>query len=489
VREEAVRERLRAVGEPARWRGTPPEAFAGFGTDSRTVGAGDLFCAILGTRVDGHRFLSEVATAEAGAAVVEEVDRDVDLPQLKVADARRAAAHLASLFRGDPGDRLRLVGVTGTNGKTTTVWMLQHLLEGAGLRAGSIGTLGTIRPNGRVREGELTTPGPVALMGSLADLADAGAEAAALEVSSHALDQRRVDALRFEAAVFTTLTREHLEYHPDMESYRAAKLRLVERVAADGSCAVLAGEEAWARVDFGGRRVVRYGQAPEADVRAEDLEEERDGIAFRLRDGSWSARVRLPMPGRMNVTNALGAWAAARSLGARPEVLADHLEDLPQVPGRFEVLRREPPAVIRDYAHTPDAVRRALATLRSGLAGRLLVVFGAGGDRDPGKRPLLGEAVAEQADLAFVTTDNPRSEDPREISAQVIASMPTERYRVVLDRRQAIRDAMAEAGPGDLVVLLGKGHETYQHVGERKLPFDEARIVRRVAAELEGGGP
>ncbi len=488
MREEAVRERLRAIGEPARWRGTPPATFAEFRTDSRTVGEGDLFCAIPGTRVDGRRFLPEAAEAGAGAAVVEEADRDVDLPQVEVADARRSAAHLASLFRGDPGDRLRLVGVTGTNGKTTTVWMLRHLLQGAGIRAGSIGTLGTVRPDGEVREGELTTPGPVALMGSLADLAEAGAEAVALEVSSHALDQRRVDALRFEAAVFTTLTREHLEYHPDMESYRAAKLRLVERVAADGSCAVLAGEEAWARADFGGRRVVRYGHDPEADVRAEDLEEEPDGIAFLLRDGSWSGRVRLPMPGRMNVTNALGAWAAARSLGARPEELAEHLEGLPQVPGRFEVLRRGTPAVIRDYAHTPDAVRRALATLRSGLEGRLLVVFGAGGERDPGKRPLLGEAVADRAELAFVTTDNPRSEDPREISAQVVAAMPTERYRVVLDRREAIRRAMAEAGPGDLVVLLGKGHETHQDVGGRKIPFDEAQIVRQVAAELEGGG-
>lgn len=481
-----MRRRLRETGNPGEWWGEPPSLYREFRTDSRQVGEGDLFCAIRGTRVDGHRYLPEVAGAGAGAAVVEEVRTDVDLPQLAVDDTRSAAAHLASLSRGDPGEDLRLVGVTGTNGKTTTAWMTRHLLGAAGLRAGAVGTLGTVLPDGAIRKGELTTPGPLELMDALSELRAAGATAGAIEASSHALDQRRIDALHFDVGIFTTFGREHLEYHPDMATYRSAKLRLGELVREDGTCAVLAGEDAWETARFGDRRVVTYGLSEAADIRADELEPARSGIAFRLVEPAFSTRVRLPMPGRMNVSNALGAWTAARALGGDPSELATRLEDLPQIPGRFEILREDPPAVVRDYAHTPDAMERALETLRVGVRGRLLVVFGAGGDRDPGKRPLMGRAVSEGADHAFVTTDNPRSEDPAEICEQIVAAMPPERYSLVLDRREAIARAMAEAGPHDLVVLLGKGHETYQALGDRTVPFDEAAVVRELAPASDG---
>lgn len=491
IEEGNVRRRLRQRDLGGAWRGDPPGGFRGLSVDSREVEAGDLFVAVSGVRADGHDFLAEAARAGAAGAVVERPSAGVDLPQLVVADSRAAVAHLASLFAGDPGAELdTLVGITGTNGKTTTAWLTRRVLAGA-LPTGGIGTLGATLPDGSLRAEDLTTPGPVRLHRLLRELVDAGAEAAVLELSSHALDQERAAALELDAGVFTTLSREHLEYHADMDDYRRAKLRLAELVRPGGVCVVNADEPGWEGADFGGRRTVRYGLSEGADVRAVDVEGSARETRFRLSvPGSGDRHtVRLALIGEYNVGNAAAAAAVGVASGIAPERVAALLTEAPQVPGRLERLR-ERPLVIRDYAHTPDAMRRAIEAVRRIAGGRVLVVFGAGGERDRGKRPLMGEVVARLADRSWVTNDNPRGEDPGRIAHDVAEAMPEEAREVVLDRREAIRRAMDAAAPGDVVLLLGKGHETHMVVDGQRIPFDEADVVAEIAEDAgsPGGG-
>lgn len=483
TRTERIEERLKEEGLGGRWAvGRAPETLAGIADDSRQVREGYLFCAVPGTRLDGRDFLDRARAAGAAAALLEETDPACPLPQLVVPDARAATAHLAALFHGDPGRLLDAVGVTGTNGKTTTVWLLRHLLAGLG-PAASLGTLGSIGTDGRRDPGRLTTPGPVALMEALAGLRERGADYVALEISSHALDQRRTDGLPLAAAVFTNLSREHMEYHPDMEHYRRAKLRLARLVRPGGTCVVNADEPAWSDLDPGRAGRLTFGLAQGADVRAVQMEASPGGSRWTLTAGGRSARVDLPLPGRFNVSNALAAAAAAVALGLDVEAAAARLSSAPQVPGRMEVLRREPFLVLRDYAHTPEAMERVLATVRP-ERGRLLVLFGCGGDRDPGKRPLMGGVAVRGADLVFLTTDNPRSEEPEDIVRDIESGMEDVPHRVVLDRREAIQAALDEARPGDVVLLAGKGHEDYQIFGERREPFDEKAIVTRLMDEV-----
>ena len=484
TRVETIEARLGEHGLSGRWAvGKPPEELAGIADDSRRVGTGWLFCAIPGTRVDGREFLEDASEAGAAAALLEEPVPECPLPQLVVPDARAATAHLAALFHGDPGRALDAIGVTGTNGKTTTVWLLRHLLGGLGPSA-SLGTLGRIGTDGVREAGRLTTPGPVELMEELARLRDEHADYVALEISSHALDQRRAEGLPLAAAVFTNLSREHLDYHADMESYRRAKLRLAGLVRPGGTCVVNAAEPAWSRLETGRARRLSFGPVPEADVRALDVEGGPGGSRWTLSAGGRSARVDLPLPGDFNVVNALGAAAAAIALGLGVEEAAARLSSAPQVPGRMEVLRRDPFLVLRDYAHTPDAMERVLATVRP-ETGRLLVLFGCGGDRDRGKRPLMGAVAVREADLVFLTTDNPRSEDPEAIVRDIEEGMEDVPHRVVMDREAAIAAVLEEARPGEVVLLAGKGHEDYQIFGERKMHFDEAAIVTRVLDEAE----
>ncbi len=497
--EGEVLRRLRERGVTAEWRGDPPSAFGGLCADSRRAESGDLFVAVPGTRHDGHDFVAEAAAAGARAAVVERTVDGADLPQLVVSDSRAAVSHLAALFHGDPADGMRLVGVTGTNGKTTTTWLARHVLSGT-VSTGAVGTLGVTDPDGGLRAVELTTPGPVRLHRALRRLRDRGAEAVVLEISSHALDQERAAALDLEAAIFTTLSREHLEYHRDMEDYRSTKLRLAERVRRSGACLVNADESGWDGADFSGRRRVRYGLAEDADVRATELEPTPRETRFRLAAAGADRPhpVRLGLPGDYNVVNALAAAAAGLEFGLDAGRVAELLTSAPQAPGRLERLRDEPAAVIRDYAHTPEAMERAIRAVRRVSDGRLLVVFGAGGERDRGKRPLMGRAVARLSDRAWITNDNPRSEDPRRIARDVAEGMPEGEAEIVLDRREAIRRAMEEAGPGDVVLLLGKGHETHLVIDGERIPFDEAEVVAELSRELglpdgddggDGGGP
>ncbi len=475
--------------------GALPAALAGIADDSRRLTAGGLFVAVRGSADDGHRYLGAAAAGGAAAALVERAG-ETSLPAIVVRDGRRAAAVAAAAYYGEPAARLTLVGVTGTNGKTTTVAMLRHLLDRPDAPAASVGTLGVLVGSAGEafgRAGGLTTPGPVELQRVLRALADVGVRAVAMEVSSHALEQRRVEGVRFAAAVFTNLTRDHLDYHGTMASYFAAKARLVGALADDGVAVVNADDRAWDALPAA-PRTVRWGIAAdpaEADARGLDVAAVavRAGGAttrFGLRAGGREVAAAVPLVGVYNVANALGAAAAVVALGMPPDAAAARLATLPQVPGRLELLHARPP-VLRDYAHTPDSLERALAAVRPFARGRVVVVFGAGGDRDRGKRPEMARAAEAGADVVIITSDNPRTEDPELILDDVEAGLSRPHERVE-DRRAAIARALEVAGPDDLVLLAGKGHETYQIRGAETLPFDEAAIVRELYAARGSGG-
>jgi UDP-N-acetylmuramoyl-L-alanyl-D-glutamate--2,6-diaminopimelate ligase len=456
----------------------------GITDDSNRVQAGDLFCAWSGTASDGHTFVHDAAEAGAVAALVERRVRGISIPQIPVRNGRRAAAVASALFHGDPQENLRLVGVTGTNGKTTCVWILRHMLS-HGAATGSIGTLGAVMADGSVLPGSetLTTPGPVDVMRLLRALLDRGVHTVVMEVSSHALDQGRVHALRFEAALFTNLTRDHLDYHGTLETYLAAKRSLVKLLGEDGCAVINADDPAWAGLADDAPCKRTFGLRARADVTARDIQIGAGGVSFELCAGTETAQAHLPLLGSFNVANALGAAATGLSLGYTVQQAATALATTPQVPGRLERISLVPCPVLRDYAHTPDALRNVLEALRPLTTGRLIVVFGAGGDRDRGKRPLMG-AIAEQlADVVVVTSDNPRTEDPDTIVDEIEAGMSAARQLRITDRRTAIAEALRLAQPTDIVLLAGKGHETYQVIGDEKQPFDERVIV----SELTGG--
>jgi UDP-N-acetylmuramoyl-L-alanyl-D-glutamate--2,6-diaminopimelate ligase len=458
--------------------------------DSRAVHDGALFVAIKGTERDGHDYLDAAAQAGATAAIVEDPSR-TELPALVVSDGRRAAALAAAAFFGWPARDLQLVGVTGTNGKTTTVNMLRHVLDSASARSASIGTLGVAigseaeeLPGG----GGLTTPGPVELQRVFRALLDAGVRRVAMEVSSHSLDQRRIEGVSFDVGVFTNLTRDHLDYHGTMDKYFAAKSRLIEHLRPHGTVVTNLDDPAWTALETERRRVAFSERVTTAEVHAEDVRFNPRGSEWTLCLAGERETVRLPLIGDFNVINAVGAAAAAYALGLSVGHIAGALSTMPQVPGRLEVLRSSP-TVLRDYAHTPDALERALQAVRPFTEGRLIVVFGCGGDRDRGKRPVMGRIAEHIADLAIVTSDNPRTEDPEAILDEIEGGMIGTNHERIEDRRAAISHALDIAGPDDVIVLAGKGHETYQVRGAIKYPFDEKIIVRELSVARAGGGP
>ncbi len=462
--------------------GSLPESASGITDDSRRVDRGSLFVAVSGVARDGHNFIPS-ARASGAVAVVSERVVDDSIPRIVVNNGRRAAAVAASVAYGNPAKVLCIAGITGTNGKTTTAGMLRHLMDDESERSASIGTVGIlIGSAGEVMPGgdDLTTPGPVELQRVLRSLVDRRVRRVAMEVSSHSLDQRRVDGLEFDAALFTNLTRDHLDYHGTMEQYRDAKVRLLEYLKTDGIAVINSDDPAWDSLSTS-RRVVRFGIRKKADVIARSIVLTAAGSSWDLCAGSNCHPVRLPMLGDFNVMNALGAGAAMWAMGTPLDEIAERLGHAPQVPGRLEIISRTPP-VVRDYAHTPDALERALMALRPITPGRLICVFGCGGDRDKGKRPLMGRAAEELSDFSIVTSDNPRTEPPDTIIDDIVAGMKTGNYERVTDRHDAIARALSLAGTDDLVLLAGKGHETYQIRGTEKFPFDEKIIV----AELMG---
>ena len=474
-----IRAALERAGQLVSVRGTLPLQVASITDDSRRVAPAVCFVAVRGALRDGHGFLPSVAAGGATCVIAED-PTGTELPALIVRESRVAAAVAAAAFHGEPAKALRFVGVTGTNGKTTTVGILRHLLDTPDAPAASIGTLGVlVGSHGSVLPGGegLTTPGPIELQRLLRALVDHGVRTVAMEVSSHALHQQRVLGVRFDAAVFTNLTRDHLDYHETMEAYLAAKALLVGLLAERGAAVVNADDASWRGLPAA-PRTIRFGLTdPSAEVRATDVRFEPRGSVWQLEAGGAAARVALPLIGDFNVANALGAAAAALALGAGVHDVAARLCAVPQVPGRLELLS-EHPAVLRDYAHTPDALARALIALRPFTPGRIIVLFGCGGDRDRGKRPLMAKVAQAHADHLVVTSDNPRTEDPEAILDEIVAPLEKGRYDRIEDRRQAIAHAVALADPGrDLVLLAGKGHETYQIRGTTTLPFDEKLIV------------
>jgi UDP-N-acetylmuramoyl-L-alanyl-D-glutamate--2,6-diaminopimelate ligase len=456
--------------------------------DSRAVEPGALFFCVTGFREDGHRYAPQAVERGASALVVER-PLGLAVPQVVVGSARAAMAPLAARFHGDPARQLRVVAVTGTNGKTTTAYMVRALLEASGMRCGLLGTVKSVI-GGRELPVQRTTPEAIDLQADLRAMLDGGDGACAMEVSSHALELQRTAAIPFAAAVFTNLTQDHLDFHPTMEDYFLAKRRLFvpDGEPAPAASIVNIADEYGRRLaaEIPGART--FALEMPADYSATLIDCGFAGCRFVLRSPEGEHAVTLPMPGRFNVANALGALAAAHALGAPLEVLVQALEQGVHVPGRFEpVDEGQEFAVLVDYAHTPDSLENVLLAARELCAaggqprGRVVCVFGAGGDRDRGKRPLMGSIAARLADEAFVTSDNPRSEDPAQIVAEIMAGVRGARRNVnqLVDRREAIAAAIARARPGDVVVIAGKGHEQGQELaGGRKIPFDDVAVAR-----------
>ena len=449
----------------------PPEveiSALAYTSDSVTPGA--LFFCVPGFRRDGHEFAPE-AVERGAAALVTERQLGLGVPELVVDDVRASMGPAAARFYGDPTAELDVVGITGTNGKTTTAFLVRHLLEAAGRRTGLLGTVKRV-VGGVEEEVERTTPEAINLQETFRRMLDAGDRAVAMEVSSHALELGRASGIRFACRVFTNLTQDHLDFHETMDAYFAAKLRLFEE---PGPAVVNVDDEHGRRIAADREEVVTFGIEQGADYRAREIEFDFTGSRFTLDTPDGSVEVDSPLPGLFNVLNVVGAIAAVRSLGVE-EISLEHFEP---VPGRFEpVDEGQDFGVLVDYAHTPDSLENVLRTARELTRGRLHVVFGAGGDRDPTKRPLMGAAARELADRVLVTSDNPRSEPPEAIIDQVMEGTGPDAERDA-DRRRAIGRAIGDAGPGDVVVIAGKGHEQGQEFEDgRKEPFDDIAVAR-----------
>jgi UDP-N-acetylmuramoyl-L-alanyl-D-glutamate--2,6-diaminopimelate ligase len=477
----------------ARVVGAPHGTIEAIEYDSRRAGPGALFVALRGQATDGHRFVGAALAAGACAAVVER-DFDASLvppqsPLVFVSDTRSALSELAASFYGRPSQALRVAGVTGTNGKTTTTYLIAAILNAAGVLCGRIGTLGA-HFGGAMWPLENTTPLAVEMQAALATMRERGAAAVAMEVSSHALALERVADVAFELGVLTNVTRDHLDFHGDFASYAAAKRSLFERAQHavlnldDPLGRQWAGELAAAR---GADAVTTYGLGDDAQLVARELTIAPGGSRFAVEGQAFELR----LAGRFNISNALAALAVARRLGIADALSASALASVANVPGRMEHLGDGQLDVLVDYAHTPDALANVLRAARETSRGRVIVVFGCGGDRDRGKRPEMGRIAAEAADEVILTSDNPRGEDPEAIVAEIARGIPAGRDAPVeLDRARAIERAIRDAAPGDTIVVAGKGHETYQIVGARTLHFDDRDAVRAaLAARARGNAP
>jgi UDP-N-acetylmuramoyl-L-alanyl-D-glutamate--2,6-diaminopimelate ligase len=468
---------------------------------SRHVRPGALFVAVRGLNTDGHRFAGAAVERGAVAVVAEEEVPAASAARIVVPSSRDALARLACAFYGHPARALKLVGITGTNGKTTTSFLVESILAEAGHRVGVIGTVSYRFGNER-RPAPQTTPESLDLQRMLKEMLDGGVTHVVMEVSSHALDLGRVKGCAFDVAVFTNFSRDHLDYHPDMEHYFAAKRRLVAEFLSDGgpkgqgqaviNLADPRGKSFWeaapARLGFG---------PPGADIHPLEVRSGFEGISARLATPAGTLDIHSPLLGRHNVANIMAATGVGLCLGVAPEAVVGGVASLQSVPGRFQpVANAAGIHVLVDYAHTDEALRNALGSLRQMGPQRLTCVFGCGGDRDRGKRPLMGRAVAELADLVVVTSDNPRTEDPEKIIADILPGLdglerlrPAEcslrrGYTVVVDRAEAIGLAIRQAAPGEVVLIAGKGHENYQIVGEARRPFDDAQVAAEVFNQL-----
>ena len=465
--------------------------------DSREAGPGTVFVALRGTKMDGTRFAAP-ALAKGAIAIVAETPAPAGTtaPWIQVENARETLAALAAAIAGDPSEQLMLVGITGTNGKTTTSYLLSAMFEAAGTKCGRIGTIG-YRIGDREVDASRTTPEAPDLQRMMREMVNAGCGACVMEVSSHALALHRVDYLRFSAAAFTNLTRDHLDFHGSMDAYFAAKRRLFEMLP-DGAVGIINADDRRATdLVAASRRPVTYAIDAAADVRPGPLAFSLDGLAFDIRTPRGTLHATSPLVGRPNAYNILAAAATAMALDLPFSAIESGIAAVGHVPGRFEVVSApgDNVKVIVDYAHTDDALKNLLETARPLASGRVVTVFGCGGDRDRTKRPLMGAVAARLSDLVIVTSDNPRSEDPTSIIEEIMRGIvvPADRVmpkgqrgtasKAIVDRAEAIDRAIRDAQPGDLVVIAGKGHEKYQVIGDRTLPFDDVEIARAALAK------
>lgn len=470
--------------------------------DSRAVAPGVVFVAIRGQRADGATYAAEAARRGAAAIVAETPEpAGLDVPWLRTPDARLALAELAVAAYDHPSESLTVVGVTGTNGKTTSTYLLAAVLDAAGLPCGRMGTV-TVRvgPNpADEHDAAHTTPEAPEVQRLLREMVDRGCKACAMEVSSHALVLQRVTGVRFAAGIFTNLTRDHLDFHGDMQQYFAAKRRLFEMLPA-GAPAVIniddpSGQELAASIPG----AVTCGIQKSADFRAVSIQATLEGLAFEIENNHRRLSIRTPLVGRPNVYNILGVAGAAMSLDLPPEAIESGVGRLEGVPGRFQMVSvtTDDVRVVVDYAHTDDALKNLLETARPLAQGRLITVFGCGGDRDRSKRPLMGAVAARLSDLVVLTSDNPRSEDPLRIIEEIKRGLsptvepgapkrPATAFQVNPDRRLAIEQAIRTANPGDLVIIAGKGHERYQIIGDRTLPFDDVEVAQAALVGRRG---
>jgi len=460
------------------------------GYDSRDAGPDSLFVAIRGHVVDGHSFIEQAIDRGAVAIVSEEPGLTQRVTHIQVPDSRDALARLAAAFYSNPSRQLRMIGITGTNGKTTTTYLIKHLLERPGQRTGLIGT-DSYAIGERVLAASRPTPESLDLQSILAQCVDARCANVVMEVSSHALQLDRVDGISFRVAVFTNLTQDHLDFHRGMKEYFEAKAKLFAGLRdsdAKSRTAIINVDDAYGQqlIARFGRDVpiITFGMGARADFRASNFKIEPTGTSYQLDIKGKSFLVRLPLIGRFNIYNSLAALAVIQALGldVRAAVLA--LARAPQVPGRLEAVpARRQFQVFVDYAHTDDALLNVIKTCRDLSPNRLILVFGCGGNRDKSKRPLMGAAADQNADYSIITSDNPRKEDPAQIIRDIEAGFRSKRFETVLDRREAITRAIQLAQPRDIVLIAGKGHEKYQEFADRTIPFDDIEIATRALEE------
>lgn len=463
----------------------------GMSMDSRHVQAGDLFVCVPGFQVDGHDFAAKAVASGAVALVVERF-LPLEVPQVKVSNVRQVMGKLAAVVYGYPSEHLELVGVTGTNGKTTITYLIEKIGIKQGKKVGLIGTLGA-RIDGRDIPGDRTTPEAIEVQKLLGEMVGEGVSLAAMEVSSHALDLGRVAGCEFDAGIFTNLTQDHLDYHKTMEDYLSAKSLLFSSLKGNKSLkkiSILNGDDpVFLKLSqASAASVVSYGIHNSVDYRAENVEVTPEGVRFQVRFSGGVQDIWYATPGFFSVYNALAAFAWGVERGYFPATVAEALAEIQGVPGRFESVRQgQPFQVIVDYAHTPDGLENVVRTARDFTKGRLLTVFGCGGDRDRTKRPIMGKVAAQGSDFLFVTSDNPRTEDPDQIIQEILTGVEGVDYISLRDRREAIWRACHLAKPGDTILIAGKGHETYQIFGTEVHPFDDREVAREALRGLGYG--
>ena len=490
---EELRPRAEALGDAP---------VSGVTYDSRAVTANAVFIALKGLRADGTAYARDAIGRGAIAILSEDhPPSGIPVPWLQVADARLALAAVAAEFYGRPSEQLSLVGITGTNGKTTTSYLLAAVFEAAGITCGRIGTVG-YRIGAREFDAARTTPEAPDLQRMLKDMVAQGCGACVMEVSSHALVLRRADHLRFAAGIFTNLTRDHLDFHGNMETYFEAKRRLFELLPSDAPAVTNADDPRGHQFAAAAKRPVTYAIDAPADVSSGPIAFSLDGLRFDVRTPRGTLHIESPLVGRPNAYNILAAVATAAALDVPFSAIETGIRTLATVPGRFQVVSSpgDEVRVVVDYAHTDDALKNLLETARPLATGRLITVFGCGGDRDTTKRPLMGAVAARLSDVVVVTSDNPRSENPEQIIEEIKRGivLPADRLGpkgqapkgpvclAIADRRAAIDRAVKDARPGDLVLIAGKGHEKYQEIGDRRFPFDDVEVARAALTQRRG---